>query len=222
MATNAALASGGMTHCCLQMRLENVFFSVRPIVLSLARSTMFSSTTFSSSRRRRPPRALPGPERGQRDQFCFRRAVEDALPGGVRDVLAGQHGLEPFLDQLAPGPVDRGDAGVQRRGDLAVAPAFARIRDVRLQQDARLRQQLGRTLAFADQLVESIAFLRVEPDHVFLDGNLFPGHESPPSLPCRDRDSEIPVMINDGGELHPDQQVVLATFFTIGTFHPLG
>src|SRR5467141_4246758 len=36
----------------LVMRLENVFFSVRPIVLSLARSTMCSSTTFSSSRRR--------------------------------------------------------------------------------------------------------------------------------------------------------------------------
>src|SRR5271170_2949579 len=34
------------------MRFENVFFSVRPIVLSLARSTMCSSTTFSSSRRR--------------------------------------------------------------------------------------------------------------------------------------------------------------------------
>ena len=33
----------------LQMRLENVFFSVRPIVLSLARSTMFSSTTASSN-----------------------------------------------------------------------------------------------------------------------------------------------------------------------------
>jgi hypothetical protein len=63
------------------------------------------------------------------------------------------------------------------RGDPAVAPAFARIRYVRLQQDARLRQQPGRTLAFA-QLVESIALLRVEPDHVFLDGNLFPGHES--------------------------------------------
>jgi hypothetical protein len=31
--------------------------------------------------------------------------------------------------------------GVQRRGDPAVAPAFARIRYVRLQQDARLRQQ---------------------------------------------------------------------------------
>src|SRR5258707_1338376 len=36
----------------LAMRFENVFFSVRPIVLLLARSTMCSSTTFSSSRRR--------------------------------------------------------------------------------------------------------------------------------------------------------------------------
>src|SRR5271167_1170648 len=35
----------------LEVRLENVFFSVRPIVLSLARSTMCNSTTFSSSRR---------------------------------------------------------------------------------------------------------------------------------------------------------------------------
>src|SRR5271168_3399976 len=32
-----------------QMRLESVFFSVRPIVLSLARSTIGNSTTFSSS-----------------------------------------------------------------------------------------------------------------------------------------------------------------------------
>ena len=34
----------------LEMRLEHVFLSVRPIVLSLAFSTMFNSTTFSSSR----------------------------------------------------------------------------------------------------------------------------------------------------------------------------
>src|SRR6204780_5200385 len=45
-----------------QMRPENVFFKVRPIVLSLARSTIFSSTTFSSSsssvQRARPAGAL--------------------------------------------------------------------------------------------------------------------------------------------------------------------
>lgn len=35
----------------VQVRLKDVFFSVRPIVLSLARSTILSSTTFSSSRR---------------------------------------------------------------------------------------------------------------------------------------------------------------------------
>src|SRR5271156_50830 len=35
----------------LEVRFENDFFSVRPIVLSLARSTMCNSTTFSSSRR---------------------------------------------------------------------------------------------------------------------------------------------------------------------------
>src|SRR6202046_2755333 len=34
----------------LQVRFENVFFSVRPIVLSLALATMFNSTTLSSSR----------------------------------------------------------------------------------------------------------------------------------------------------------------------------
>ena len=34
----------------LEMRLENVFLSVRPIVLSLAFATMFNSTTFCSSR----------------------------------------------------------------------------------------------------------------------------------------------------------------------------
>ena len=33
-----------------QMRFENVFFSTRPMVLSLARSTIFSSTTLSSNR----------------------------------------------------------------------------------------------------------------------------------------------------------------------------
>ena len=79
------------------------------------------------------------------------RAVENPPPGGVRVVFAGQHRLEPFLDHLAPGPLDSGDAGVQRRGDPAVAPAFARIRYVRLQEDARLRQQLGGTVAVANR-----------------------------------------------------------------------
>ena len=45
---------------------------------------------------------------------------------------------------------------------------------------------------------ELLALLRAQPHDVFLDGNLFPGHESPPSLLRSDRDSELAVKINDG------------------------
>src|SRR5580692_10777949 len=120
--------------------------------------------------------------------------------GRIGIVFTGQHCLEPFLDQLAPGPLDIGDAGVQRRGNPAVAPTFARIRHVRLQENARLRQQLRRTLTFADQLIELGTFLRGQPHYVLLDGDLFPGHESPPSLASGDRDPEVAVIFNDGGD----------------------
>jgi hypothetical protein len=53
----------------------------------------------------------------------------------------------------------------------------------------RLRQKLGRTLAFVDQVVESRAFVRAQPHNLSLDGNLLRGTESPPSL-GRHGDSE--------------------------------
>src|SRR6201989_1241781 len=96
---------------------------------------MCSSTTFSSSR-------------------------QNPRPRGIGIVYAPHHRLEPLLDQLAPGPLDSGDAGVQRRGNPAVAPPFTELRYVCLHQDAGLRQQLGGTLAFADQVIELGAFLR--------------------------------------------------------------
>src|SRR5947209_6313032 len=141
---------------------------------------MCSSTTFSSSRRRLHL-AKPAGAGERVSAISFASATPSKIRGRaeLELYLRARTASNPFLDQLSPGPLDSGDAGVQCRGDPAVAPAFARIRYVRLQEDARLRQQLGGTLAFANQLVESIAFLRVEPDHVFLDGNLFPGHESP-------------------------------------------
>jgi len=136
LATKAALASGGITHCCLRCGLRMFFFSVLPIVLSLARSTMCSSTTFSRAGAGSNGRNPPGPGEGERDQFCFCCAVENPRPGGIGIVFAPQHRLEPLLDHLAPGPLDSGDAGVQRRGNPAVAQpspssdtsAFSRIR----------------------------------------------------------------------------------------------
>jgi hypothetical protein len=36
--------------------------------------------------------------------------------------------------------------------------------------------------------------------YALLDTNLFPDHESPPSLPCGDRGSEVAVIFNDGSD----------------------
>ena len=123
-------------------------------------------------------KACRGRREGQRDQFCFRRAVENPPPGGVRVVFAGRHRLEPFLDELAPG-----------RSTVAMLVSSAAAIRLSLQPSpASDTSAFKRMRAFVSNWAErlplrinsssSIAFLRVEPDHVFLDGNLFPGHES--------------------------------------------
>ena len=45
-------------------------------------------------------------------------------------MLAGQGGLEPLFHQPLTRPGNRIDAALQRRRDLAVAPAFAGVRGV--------------------------------------------------------------------------------------------
>jgi len=97
--------------------------------------------------------------------------------GGVRIVFAGQRRLDPLFDQSTPGAADIVaadivDAGVQRRRDRAVAPTFARLRHVRLQQDARLRRRLRRMLARADHRLQPLALLGAQLHHIFLDRNL--------------------------------------------------
>jgi hypothetical protein len=57
------------------MGLKDVFLSVRPIVLSLARSTMFSSTTLFSNNRNVQRAALGGLGTSQSDQLGFLLAV---------------------------------------------------------------------------------------------------------------------------------------------------
>src|SRR5208337_3661205 len=76
-ATKPALASGGITHCRLRCGL---FFRVRPIVLSLALSTMLNSTTFSSSRRRLQ-RANPSGAGEQARVISFASAAPSKIRG---------------------------------------------------------------------------------------------------------------------------------------------
>ena len=163
----------------LAMRLENVFFSVRPIVLSRWRARQCcSSTTFSSSRRRLHLAKPSGAGEGQRDQFAsaapskIRRRAEFEL------VFAGQHRLEPFLDQLAPGPSSTVAMLVSSAAAIRLSLQPSPASDMSAFNGMRaFVSSWAERLPLQNQLVESIAFLRVEPDHVFLDGNLFPGHK---------------------------------------------
>jgi hypothetical protein len=140
------------------MRLETVFLSVRPIVESLARSTMPSSTTLLSSRRKRPagaPLRRLGARQG--DQLGFLLAVENRSNGRCHAPFAAQHRFEALFHQLLAYPVDHGRTGVQGLDDPAVASAFACLRDIGLQQNARLQQPLRRALSFADQRLQMLA-----------------------------------------------------------------
>src|SRR5207245_8289570 len=138
----------------LAMRLENVFFSVRPIVLSLARSTMCSSTTFSSSRRR-----LHLAKPSGTGESVSAISFASAAPSKIRRRAE----FELYLRaNTASNPSSTSWRLVRSPVSMLVSSAAAirlslqpRIRYVRLQQDARLRQQLGGTLAFTNHIVVS-------------------------------------------------------------------
>ena len=153
VATNAALASGGITHCCLRCGLRMFFLaSARSCCRWRARQCAV---------RQPSPRADAGSiwqSPSGTGESVSAISFASAAPSKIRrraelDCICG-----PTPPRTLPRPagawcrLDSGDAGVQRRGDPAVAPAFARIRYVRFQQDARLRQQLGGKLAFSNQL----------------------------------------------------------------------
>jgi hypothetical protein len=97
-------------------------------------------------------------------------------------MLAGQHRVESLLHQLLAGSGNRGDAGVQGEGDLAITPPFAGLRRVGFQQDARPHQLARAVFALMDQRVELFALLVVERYDVLLYGSSLRSHDASPSL----------------------------------------
>src|SRR3982074_2736449 len=96
-------------------------------------------------------------------------------------MLANQGGLEPFFDQPLARPRDRVDTGLQRRRDLAVAPALTTVRGVGFQQDPGLQQLLCWMVSAMDKGGEMLSPLIAQCHYVFLYRDLFPGHQSAPS-----------------------------------------
>src|ERR1019366_8207144 len=185
----------------LEMRLENVFFSVRPIVLSLARSTMFSSTTLSSSSRSvhfaRP--------RGGAEQA---KAISLASfsPSKIRALAEVARCLRV---SAASKPSSTNCWRVRHTVARLVSSAFtiwlslhpSPALDVSafLQQDTRLHQKLRGALAGADQFMQMPAFVAGQFHDVLFYAYLFGSHESPPVIGPRAIDSRIKLKINDGG-----------------------
>src|ERR1700756_2497285 len=97
-------------------------------------------------------------------------------------MLAKQGGLKPVFDQPLARPGDRVDTGLQRRRDLAIAPARTTLRGVSFQQDAGLQQLLCRMFPAMDKGSELLSFLIAECHDVLLYRDLFSGHEPAPSL----------------------------------------
>src|SRR5258708_17167736 len=96
-------------------------------------------------------------------------------------MLANQGGLDPFFDQPLARPRDRVDTGLQRRRDLAVAPALTTVRGVGFQEDPGLQQLLCWMVSAMDQGGEMLSLLIAQCHYVFLYRDLFPGHQSAPS-----------------------------------------
>src|SRR5271165_2994137 len=88
--------------------------------------------------------------------------------------------INTFLDQPLTRPGNRVDAGLQSGGDLTVAPSFAGVRHVGLQQNASFQQKSSRVFALMDQRIQLLSLLAAEIDDVLLYRDLFPGHESVP------------------------------------------
>src|SRR3984893_14849690 len=117
----------------------------------------------------------------QCDQSSFLLTVKNSRHRRPRPLLAAQNGLKALLNQLLACPIHRCSAGLQRLDDPAVAPSFASIRNVGLQQYPRLHQPLCRAFAFADHLVELLALVLAQPHHILLYRNRLASHDRPPS-----------------------------------------
>src|SRR6266403_1570150 len=93
-------------------------------------------------------------------------------------MLAHQGGLDPFFDQPLARPRDRVDTALQRRRDLAVAPALTTVRGVGFQQDPGLQQLLCWMVSAMDKGGEMLSLLMAQCHYVFLYRDLFSGHQS--------------------------------------------
>jgi hypothetical protein len=146
-------------------------------------------------------RAKPsGAGEGERDQFCFCYAVE----------IRGRAELGLYLRlNTASNPSSTNWRLVRSIVAMLVSSAAA-IRLSLQPSPSPDTSAFSRMRAFVSSRAERLPLWiyswswarssALNRTTVLLDGNVFPDQESPPSLPCDDRDSEVAVIFNDGSD----------------------
>src|SRR4051812_28666122 len=133
------------------MGLKSVFLSARPIVLSLARSTMPSSTTlFSNNRNVQRARPLGGLEQAKAISLASFSPSKIRATAGVTRCLRLNTASKPSSTSCLRTRLTHGNAGFQSLDDPAVTPPFAGLRDISLQHYPRLQQPLRWAFSFPD------------------------------------------------------------------------
>ena len=183
LATNAAFASGGMTHCFCRCGLRMFFLaSARLCCRWRGRQCAAPRRPPSSSCNVHRLRPLGGSEQASAISFA------SAAPSKMRGLAEAG---ECLRTRTASKPSSTSCWRVRATVSTLVSRASAiwlslhpspASGDVSFQQNACLGQLPGRVFAHTYQRVETLPLLIAERHYVLLHGNPFRGHDASPSL----------------------------------------
>jgi len=129
----------------------------------------------------RPARiALRRSRTGQCRQPGLLFSVENGHSCRALALLAAQHRVKAFFNELLPHPRHHGHVCVQGLDDPAIAPALATLRGIGFEQYPGFQQPFGGALSFVDESLQIIALRFAQFDHVFLYRNFPTGHRKIP------------------------------------------
>ena len=107
----------------------------------------------------------------QSDQPGLFLPIEHRLDAGTNLPLTLQGRVQPFFHIPLAKRLDRPHRHAERRGSLRVFQLRATLRLVYRQQDVRVTNPQRRRLARANQLLQPISFLGLQPNHISLHGD---------------------------------------------------
>src|SRR6516162_2690923 len=178
------------------VRLKRVFFRTRPIVLSLACSTMPSSTTLSS-RSRSVQRARPsgGVEQASAtSRASFSPSKMGVIAGAARSLR------ESTASRLSSTNCWRTrvtmDLFVSKASMISPSLQFSPCAGIGLEQDPGFQKPLGGAFSLVDQGLQMMAFCFAQFDDVFLCPDFPGGHGLDPRFGSSGRHARQPDMPN--------------------------